>query len=81
VLLYTYVRPGEGRVLEWADVDFTTNKICVSKARDGCEPTRLEFSRELHDGAYRGGGSNPSASTHPLALTREREPLARWYGA
>jgi integrase len=34
VLLYTYVRPGEGRVLEWSDVDFTTNKIRIARAWD-----------------------------------------------
>jgi hypothetical protein len=35
VMLYEYLRPGEGRVLEWeTDVDFIKNKIRVSKAWD-----------------------------------------------
>ncbi len=32
VLGYSYVRPGEGRVLEWPDFDFETNLIHVNKA-------------------------------------------------
>lgn len=32
VLGYTYIRPGEARVLEWSDVDFETNFIHVGKA-------------------------------------------------
>jgi len=32
VLGYSYVRPGEARVLEWSDVDFDTNFIHVGKA-------------------------------------------------
>lgn len=34
VMLYAGLRPGEGHVLEWSDVDFTTDRIRVSKAWD-----------------------------------------------
>lgn len=51
VMLYTGLRPGEGRVLEWADVDFTTDTIRVCKAWDyqhACvKPTKTWASRDV----------------------------------
>jgi hypothetical protein len=47
VMLYEYLRPGEGRVLEWeTDVDFITNKIRVSKASQAT-PQRREHFRQV----------------------------------
>lgn len=51
VLLYTYMRPGEGRVLEWGDVDFVANMVRVCKAWDfdagAVKPTKTWEVREI----------------------------------
>jgi|CZKU01.1.fsa_nt_gi hypothetical protein len=51
-MLYEYLRPGEGRVLDWeTDVDFVTSKIHVSKAwsyEDACvKPTKTWETRDV----------------------------------
>jgi integrase len=51
VLLYTGLRPGEARVLEWKDLDFVTNKIRVAKAWDydahAVKPTKTWETRDV----------------------------------
>jgi integrase len=51
ILLYAYLRPGEGRVLEWPDVDLVTGKLRVSKSWDfnehAVKPTKTWVTRDV----------------------------------